>query len=99
MNIGIRIVWSVALVLIATSVAWFIFAPVTTFLDGVGQDTQIGMLFIFICMPSIFFFILSLGQLVKSWFQTARTPQYVWTILTCVYALGLIAALYFRFLA
>ena len=96
---AIRIIWSAALLTIVAAVAWFILAPATTFMEGLGQDTQVGMLFIFICMPSIFFLILSSGQLMKSWYQSTGTAQIVWTALSCLYAVGLIAVLYFRFIA
>jgi hypothetical protein len=99
MNLVLRIAWSAALFVIILSLGWFVLHPATAFLSGFGTEQQIGMLFVFIWMPSMMLLLISSGQLFKSWYQSAGTRQYVWTVLTWVYALGLILVLYLRFIA
>jgi len=98
-SLSLRIIWSAALLLIVAAIGWFVLSPATNFLAAFGTETQIGMLFIFIIMPSILFLIVSSGQLVKLWFQSAVKQQIVWSAISVLYAVGLIAALYFRFIA
>ena len=98
-NLALRIVWSAALLIIVATVAWFILSPATNFLADFGNETQIGMLFVFFVMPSILFLLVSSGQLMKLWFQTALNQQIAWTIASALYATGLIAAMYFTFIA
>ena len=99
MHLALKIIWSAALLVIVAALGWFVLSPATNFTTGFGTDTQIGMLFVFIWMPSILFTILSLAQLFKSWFQSTGTRQIVWTAVSAVYALGLVAALYSLFVA
>jgi len=98
-NLALRIIWSAALLLIVAAVGWFVLSPATNFLAAFGTETQIGMLFIFIVMPSMLFLIISSGQLLKLWFQSAVKQQVIWTVVSVLYALGLMTALYFRFIA
>jgi len=98
-NLTLRIVWSAALLIVVATVAWFILSPATNFLADFGNETQIGMLFVFFVMPSILFLLVSSGQLMKLWFQTAIKQQIAWTIASALYAIGLIAAMYFIFIA
>ena len=97
MNQVLRILWAAALLVIVAALGWFILTPATRFLQDFGTDTQIGMLFVFIWMPSILFLLISSAQMFKFWFQSAGTRQYVWIALSWIYVAGLIAALYFRF--
>ena len=99
MNLSLKILWSAALFAIIAAVVWFVLSPTTGFLYGLGSDTHTGMNFIFLCMPSIFFLLISSTQLMKSFETAAATRQYVWIALSWIYAFGFMAALYFRFLA
>ncbi|MCL2402617.1 MAG: hypothetical protein FWC86_00015 [Coriobacteriia bacterium] len=99
MNLVLRIVWSAALLVIIAALGWFVLSPATAFMADFGTEQQIGLLFVFIWMPSILFLLISSGQLFKSWHQSAAIQQYVWIALSWIYAFGLAAVLYFRFVA
>jgi len=98
-NLALRIIWSAALLIIVAAVAWFVLSPATNFLADFGNETQIGMLFVFFVMPSIIFLLVSSGQLTKLWFQTAIKQQITWTVISAIYAVGIVAAMYFTFVS
>ncbi|MCL2437547.1 MAG: hypothetical protein FWC99_00420 [Coriobacteriia bacterium] len=99
MSLILRVAWSAALVVIIIAMGWFVLHPATAFLTDFGTEQQIGMLFVFIWMPSMMLLLVSSGQLFKSWYQSAGMRQYIWIAASWIYAIGLVIALYFRFVA